>query len=172
VIVISIRKYRILLRIDYGSSRDLYHVVSQKISLEKFRHQQPREERKLVFKVQSLLYYYLSFRSILFQNNESVIMSISSQAAARCCRQVVRSSASSSQAPFLRISTSSSSTFQQRRRTAVPSARRWQSTDAAAAPANPKIVQIVDQISQLTLLETADLVASLKVGFFLLGIDA
>ncbi|GAM40689.1 50S ribosomal protein [Talaromyces pinophilus] len=89
-------------------------------------------------------------------------MSISSQAAARCCRQVVRSSASSSQAPFLRISTSSSSTFQQRRRTAVPSARRWQSTDAAAAPANPKIVQIVDQISQLTLLETADLVASLK----------
>ncbi|KAI7976096.1 hypothetical protein EIK77_008114 [Talaromyces pinophilus] len=89
-------------------------------------------------------------------------MSISSQAAARCCRQVVRSSASSSQVPFLRISTSSSSTFQQRRRTAVPSARRWQSTDAAAAPANPKIVQIVDQISQLTLLETADLVASLK----------
>ncbi|RAO70625.1 uncharacterized protein BHQ10_006637 [Talaromyces amestolkiae] len=87
-------------------------------------------------------------------------MSISSQAAARCCRQVIRSSASSS-APFLRISTSSS-TFQQRRRTAVPSARRWQSTDAAAAPANPKIVQIVDQISQLTLLETADLVASLK----------
>lgn len=88
-------------------------------------------------------------------------MSISSQAAARCCRQVVRSSACSSQAPFLRISTSSS-TFQQRRRTAAPSARRWQSTDAAAAPANPKIVQIVDQISQLTLLETADLVASLK----------
>ncbi|EEA23043.1 54S ribosomal protein L12, mitochondrial [Talaromyces marneffei ATCC 18224] len=87
-------------------------------------------------------------------------MSITSQAAARCCRQVVRTSTSSS-APFLRISTSSS-TFQQRRRTAVPGARRWQSTDAAAAPANPKIVQIVDQISQLTLLETADLVASLK----------
>lgn len=53
----------------------------------------------------------------------------------------------------------------------MPGARRWQSTDAAAAPANPKIVQIVDQISQLTLLETADLVASLKVGFPL-GIDA
>ncbi|KAF2086405.1 54S ribosomal protein L12, mitochondrial precursor [Saccharata proteae CBS 121410] len=42
------------------------------------------------------------------------------------------------------------------------SARRWQSTDAAAAPANPKIAGIVDQISQLTLLETADLVSSLK----------
>ncbi|KAK4106819.1 54S ribosomal protein L12 [Parathielavia hyrcaniae] len=39
--------------------------------------------------------------------------------------------------------------------------RRYNSTDAAAA-ANPKISAIVDQISQLTLLETADLVASLK----------
>jgi len=41
-------------------------------------------------------------------------------------------------------------------------ARRWQSTDAAA-PTNPKIATIVDQISQLTLLETADLVSTLKV---------
>lgn len=40
--------------------------------------------------------------------------------------------------------------------------RRWQS-DAAAAPTNPKIATIVDQISQLTLLETADLVSTLKV---------
>ncbi|THW83867.1 ClpS-like protein [Aureobasidium pullulans] len=41
--------------------------------------------------------------------------------------------------------------------------RRWQSTDAeAAAPTNPKIAAIVDQIGQLTLLETADLVSSLK----------
>ncbi|KAF1822266.1 ClpS-like protein [Dissoconium aciculare CBS 342.82] len=39
--------------------------------------------------------------------------------------------------------------------------RRWQSTEAAA-PSNPKIASIVDQISQLTLLETADLVSSLK----------
>jgi len=39
--------------------------------------------------------------------------------------------------------------------------RRWQSTEAAAA-ANPKISNIVDQISQLTLLETADLVSTLK----------
>lgn len=49
-------------------------------------------------------------------------------------------------------------------------ARRWEGTAAAAAAApaavssNPKITQIVDQIAQLNLLETADLVASLKVG--------
>jgi large subunit ribosomal protein L7/L12 len=78
-------------------------------------------------------------------------MSLTSQAAARCCRQLVRSS--------VRIS---STTYLSQR---TPS-RRWNSTEAqAAAPANPKITQIVDQISQLTLLETADLVASLKVGF-------
>lgn len=40
--------------------------------------------------------------------------------------------------------------------------RRCNSTEAA--PANPKIDNIVDQISQLTLLETADLVSTLKVG--------
>ncbi|KAG9560586.1 hypothetical protein KCU79_g7567, partial [Aureobasidium melanogenum] len=39
--------------------------------------------------------------------------------------------------------------------------RRWQSTEAVA-PTNPKIAAIVDQIGQLTLLETADLVSSLK----------
>lgn len=40
--------------------------------------------------------------------------------------------------------------------------RRWNSAETAA-PTNPKIAQIVDQISKLTLLETADLVSSLKV---------
>ncbi|KAF2233456.1 ClpS-like protein [Viridothelium virens] len=39
--------------------------------------------------------------------------------------------------------------------------RRWQSTEVGA-PSNPKIAGIVDQISQLTLLETADLVSTLK----------
>jgi hypothetical protein len=80
-------------------------------------------------------------------------MSIPSQAAARCCRPLVRPSAS------LRLS---SSTYLSQR---TPS-RRWQSTEAegGAAPANPKITQIVDQISQLNLMETADLVSSLKVG--------
>lgn len=42
----------------------------------------------------------------------------------------------------------------------VSSLTRFNSTDAA--PTNPKIAEIVDQISQLTLLETADLVSSLK----------
>ncbi|RVD85631.1 mitochondrial 54S ribosomal protein bL12m [Arthrobotrys flagrans] len=41
-----------------------------------------------------------------------------------------------------------------------PCQRRWDSTAAAAA--NPKLTQIVDQISTLTLLETADLVGLLK----------
>ncbi|OJI98577.1 hypothetical protein ASPVEDRAFT_186147 [Aspergillus versicolor CBS 583.65] len=72
-------------------------------------------------------------------------MSMTSQAAARCCRQLVRPSAS------LRLSAPYQQTI----------GRRWQSAEAAA-PANPKITQIVDQISQLNLLETADLVASLK----------
>src|SRR5690349_2328910 len=43
--------------------------------------------------------------------------------------------------------------------------RRYNSTEAAA-PANPKIAEIVDQISRLTLLETADLVSSLKVRLY------
>ncbi|KAI9757125.1 MAG: hypothetical protein M1815_001965 [Lichina confinis] len=46
---------------------------------------------------------------------------------------------------------------------ASPSAqRRWQSTDATASTDSSKITGIVDQISQLTLLETADLVSALK----------
>ncbi|KAF2763347.1 50S ribosomal protein L12 [Pseudovirgaria hyperparasitica] len=40
-------------------------------------------------------------------------------------------------------------------------AQRWQTT-SAASPTNTKIATIVDQISQLTLLETADLVSTLK----------
>jgi large subunit ribosomal protein L7/L12 len=47
------------------------------------------------------------------------------------------------------------------RSTAITATRRYNSTDAA--PTSPKIEEIVNQISQLTLLETADLVASLKV---------
>ncbi|KAK6008539.1 hypothetical protein QM012_000442 [Aureobasidium pullulans] len=60
------------------------------------------------------------------------------------------------QSPVARASVSSTQTKQFL-------SRRWQSTEAAAAaPANPKIAAIVDQIGQLTLLETADLVSSLK----------
>lgn len=81
-------------------------------------------------------------------------MSFPTQATARCARQLSGSVRPSS----LRIATSYTA-----RRT--PSSRRWESTEAApAAPTNPKIAQIVDQISTLTLLETADLVSSLKVG--------
>ncbi|KAJ5145554.1 Ribosomal protein L7/L12 C-terminal [Penicillium bovifimosum] len=78
-------------------------------------------------------------------------MSFTTQAAARCARQLSGSVRPSS----LRIATSAYLTT---RRT--PSSRRSESTQAAAT--NPKISQIVDQISTLTLLETADLVASLK----------
>merc|ERR1711964_905783 len=75
-------------------------------------------------------------------------MSLSCQSAARSCVRSLRSSSS------LRLS---SAAVAQRRNTP---ARRWASTETAAA--NPKISGIVDQISQLALLETADLVASLK----------
>ena len=76
-------------------------------------------------------------------------MSLSCRYAAQRCARQLRSAAS------LRPSTVT--------RTA-PAARRYNSTEAAAAaPENPKIAAIVDQISQLTLLETADLVSSLKV---------
>ncbi|KAL2404396.1 Large ribosomal subunit protein bL12m [Exophiala dermatitidis] len=82
----------------------------------------------------------------------------------RCCRLATQIQKRSLSSQCLRIS-STSSLNQQRRRTSPTQSlksRRWQSTEAAAAE-NPKIASIVDQISQLTLLETADLVASLKV---------
>ncbi|EKD18843.1 54S ribosomal protein L12 [Drepanopeziza brunnea f. sp. 'multigermtubi' MB_m1] len=76
-------------------------------------------------------------------------MSLSCHSAARSCVRSLRSQ------PCLRIPAAAA--VAQRRSTP---ARRWQTTEAAAT--NPKISGIVDQISQLTLLETADLVASLK----------
>ncbi|WKT42682.1 Ribosomal protein L7/L12, oligomerization [Fusarium oxysporum f. sp. vasinfectum] len=77
-------------------------------------------------------------------------MAMSCRYAAQSCARHLRS-ARAARAPtqFVRISAAS---------------RRWNSTDAA--PANPKIEAIVDQISQLTLLETADLVSSLKLQGF------
>ncbi|KXX82542.1 hypothetical protein MMYC01_201175 [Madurella mycetomatis] len=72
-------------------------------------------------------------------------MSLSCRYAAQCCARQLRTST-----PIR----ASSSLLQQQRMT-----RRYNSTEAAASP---KIAAIVDQISQLTLLETADLVASLK----------
>lgn len=85
-------------------------------------------------------------------------MSLTCQYAARQCARTLRSS------PAV---TSRCIAAQSYRRRDI-SSRRWQSTDAASeAPSNPKIAGIVDQISQLTLLETADLVSTLKVGIFL-----
>ncbi|RDW65424.1 hypothetical protein BP5796_10116 [Coleophoma crateriformis] len=73
-------------------------------------------------------------------------MSLTCQSAARGCMRSIRSSSS------LRISTASLA----QRRNPTSTSRRWASTEST------KVAGIVDQISQLTLLETADLVASLK----------
>lgn len=81
-----------------------------------------------------------------------------SSAVVRCCQRASRLQTRSLSSQCLRPSILSCN-YQRRK----PTSRRWQSTEAAAAPTNPKISVIVDQISQLTLLETADLVASLKV---------
>ncbi|KIX06034.1 ribosomal protein L7/L12 [Rhinocladiella mackenziei CBS 650.93] len=82
----------------------------------------------------------------------------------RCCQFAARTQKRNLSSRCLRISSTSSSNQHRRRNSSSPSghSRRWQSTDAAATPSNPKIAGIVDQISQLTLLETADLVTSLK----------
>ncbi|KAL9942509.1 hypothetical protein D7B24_008578 [Verticillium nonalfalfae] len=76
-------------------------------------------------------------------------MAMSCRYAARSCARQLRTANS------LRASASS---FQTR---TPATARRHNSTEAAPA-ANPKIETIVDQISKLTLLETADLVSTLK----------
>ncbi|KAH0596170.1 hypothetical protein MHUMG1_06031 [Metarhizium humberi] len=62
-----------------------------------------------------------------------------------CARQLRSVSSARAPAQMLRIASTT---------------RRFNSTEAA--PTNPKIAEIVDQISRLTLLETADLVSSLK----------
>ncbi|KAH8764035.1 hypothetical protein BGZ57DRAFT_902845 [Hyaloscypha finlandica] len=76
-------------------------------------------------------------------------MSLTCQHAARSCVRSLRSSNP------LQISSVAAAVGHRR------TTRRWASTETTTAT-NPKISGIVDQISQLTLLETADLVASLK----------
>ncbi|PMD21246.1 54S ribosomal protein L12 [Hyaloscypha hepaticicola] len=78
-------------------------------------------------------------------------MSLTCQHAARSCVRTLRSKNASLRAPAIAIGGYGRING---------TARRWASTETTAA--NPKISGIVDQISQLTLLETADLVASLK----------
>ncbi|EGX96855.1 50S ribosomal protein L12 [Cordyceps militaris CM01] len=76
-------------------------------------------------------------------------MAMSCRYAARTCARQLRS-ASALRAPTQTLRLGATS-------------RRYNSTEAAAtAPTDPKIAEIVDQISKLTLLETADLVSSLK----------
>ncbi|CAO1603291.1 54S ribosomal protein L12, mitochondrial [Xanthoria calcicola] len=78
-------------------------------------------------------------------------MSVSIACTTRCCARVLRTSPRPLFAPQSTICP-----YQRR----TPPSRRHEST--SAAPTNPKIATIVDQISQLTLLETADLVSNLK----------
>ncbi|RCI15291.1 hypothetical protein L249_6489 [Ophiocordyceps polyrhachis-furcata BCC 54312] len=70
-------------------------------------------------------------------------MIIPCQCAARSCSLQLRS--------LSRVTSRCSQTWR-----ATPTTRRFNSTQATA-PASPKIAQLVEQISQLTLLETADL---------------
>ncbi|KAL8748927.1 MAG: hypothetical protein Q9199_007991, partial [Rusavskia elegans] len=78
-------------------------------------------------------------------------MSVSFVSTTRCCARALRTSP--------RLPFASQTTICQYPRKTPPS-RRHEST--SAAPTNPKIATIVHQISQLTLLETADLVSNLK----------
>ena len=82
-------------------------------------------------------------------------MAMSCRYAARTCARQLRFSSVRAPAQTLRVAATT---------------RRYNSTEAeAATPPNPKIDEIVDQISKLTLLETADLVTSLKVRLIFIG---
>lgn len=80
-------------------------------------------------------------------------MSLSYMCSRCCARTALRN--------FLKPSPSAAAiaALRQHKNPPTQQQRRWEST----ASLNPKISGIVDQISQLTLLETADLVSSLKV---------
>lgn len=87
----------------------------------------------------------------------SSAMSLSSAYAAQSCARIIRASSRTNAIAPLAIT--------QRHRNRTPS-RRWESTASAPSSTNPKISTIVEQISQLTLLETADLVSNLKVSLY------
>ncbi|KAK2734536.1 hypothetical protein FQN57_001641 [Myotisia sp. PD_48] len=80
----------------------------------------------------------------------------------RCCRSAVRLSSSASTSTCGSSIRSSSQRFARVNPTTsyITQRRRYESTEAA--PTSEKINKIVDEISKLTLLETADLVSSLK----------
>lgn len=113
---------------------------------------------------------HLSSSSALNQRGtclyQMMSFSVPSSTTLRCCRTLLRNlSKPSAPSRCIRLSSSSTHIYSRRRASRTNTSRRWASTEAlaAAAPVNPKISGIVDQISQLTLLETADLVSSLKV---------
>lgn len=81
------------------------------------------------------------------------IMSLSYMCSRCCARTALRNSLKPSP------SVAAIAALRQHNNPPTQQQRRWEST----ASLNPKISGIVDQISQLTLLETADLVSSLKV---------
>ncbi|KAL8998647.1 MAG: hypothetical protein Q9169_002307 [Polycauliona sp. 2 TL-2023] len=84
-------------------------------------------------------------------------MSASIVSTTRCCARALRTS------PRRAFASQTTICPYQLRKSTPSSQRRHESTSASTtAPTNPKIATIVDQISQLTLLETADLVSSLK----------
>jgi hypothetical protein len=98
-----------------------------------------------------LLFHCTFYRRVWIHHHPtitSIAMSLGSRGAIRCCARAARTShALQCRSSILSRHTTS---------------RRWQSTEAAAAP-NPKIDPIVESIGKLTLLETADLIKSLKV---------
>lgn len=81
-------------------------------------------------------------------------MSRSAVSVAQCCARTLHTSPRPTPRASLAI------TQCQRR---APARRRESTAAASSSSTNPKISTIVDQISQLTLLETADLVSNLKV---------
>ena len=84
----------------------------------------------------------------------------SSRSIFRCCHSASYSPLSAIARPSL----TASSRIARRRRSISSTSKRWASAEATdATSTNPKIAEIVDRIGSLTLLETADLVSTLKV---------
>lgn len=120
----------------------------EKVQREALYNQAHQQHRPAAFNSQ--LPHHHPYRTLKMSTSAPV------RGVTRTCQLAARQQTRSLSSQCLRIASQPSD----RRRQAIQ--RRWQSTDAAT-PTNPKIATIVDQISQLTLLETADLVASLKV---------
>lgn len=97
-------------------------------------------------------------------------MSSTSRPVARCCQCAFQNCMRTSQIfPSRTLTTAPRTSSIERQRRRFATSRRGQATAATSSgSSNAKISNIVDQIGQLTLLETADLVSTLKVGYFLI----